>query len=63
MLGVSNDNHKDDSQQRDEIELMRQRMVRELEQFLSKSINRPFPRLRLLLPSPPRVTRATISLN
>ena len=63
MLGASNDNLNDDSQQRDEIELMRQRMLRELEQFLSKSIDRPFPRLRLLMPSQPRIKRATISLN
>jgi hypothetical protein len=63
MLGASNENHKDDPQHRDEIELMRRRMLRELERFLSKSINRPFPRLRLLLPSPPRRNRATISLN
>ena len=63
MLGASNNNHKDDLQQRDEIELMRQRMVRELEQFLSNAIDRPFPRLRLLMPSPPRVTCVTVSLN
>jgi hypothetical protein len=60
-LGASNDNHKDDSPPRDELELMRRRMLRELEQFLSRAINRPFPRLRLLLPSP-RPNRA-ISLN
>jgi hypothetical protein len=63
MLGPKSDNPRNDPHQNDEIDLMRQRMLRELEHFLSRSIDRPFPRLRLLRPSPPRTKKAKISLN
>jgi hypothetical protein len=44
----------------EEIDSLRRRMVRELEQFLSKMIDRPFPRLRIKTAP---VNRYTVSLN
>ncbi len=55
---MSNDQAKIEDQQREEL---RRRMLRELEEFLSKWLHRPVPRLRLR--SAPPIKRYTVSSN
>lgn len=58
---MSDDRINNQPAKREEIDFLRRRMLRDLEQFLCKMIDRPFPRLRIKTAAPSK--RYTLSLN